>query len=139
MTRQAIRTPLVLALIVLAPPALFAAPTFNAELARPHDLTTDLGCLRGSQRAHRFPNSGFDAAAHERIMYDISPCTGGFIRGVNTETWKAWHADIAATGAMTGMDLDGSHWTYDPKAKRYTNQTTGKSCSQSSLRHVCGR
>jgi hypothetical protein len=125
-----------LSLSVLAPALVFAA-TFNAELAKPRDLTTDLGCLRGSQRAHRFPSTTYDLAAHERIMFDISACTGGFIRGVNTSTWKSWHADVAADGAMSGADLDGNHWTYDPKAKLYSNLATGKSCSKTSLRHVC--
>lgn len=126
---------IVLAALTLAPAA--PAQVFNGELAKPRDVQTDLGCLQGSQRAHRFPTTQYDPGAHERVTYDLSPCTGGYIRGVNTDTWKTWNADVKADRSMSGTDLDGARWKYDPQARLYTNFTSGKSCAKTSLRHVC--
>ena len=128
---------------VIAAPAVAVggpggAPTVNANLATAQEANNiDLGCLRGDLRATKYPSTAYDAANHERIMYNISRCTGGFIMGTNTDTWKSWHADVAPGGAMTGKDLDGDAWKYDRTTKLYTNLTTGRSCTAASLRHVC--
>jgi hypothetical protein len=129
-----------LAAVAALPAIAIAAPGVNANLATPQEANNiDLGCLRGDLRATKYPSSAYDAANHERIMYNISRCTGGFIMGTNTDTWKSWHADVAANGSMTGKDLDGDRWKYDRASKLYTNLTTGRSCASANLRHVCAQ
>jgi hypothetical protein len=93
----------------------------------------------GSLRATKHPIQTYDAVAHERIMYNINPYNGGFIMGTNTDTWKSWRADILPSGSMRGQDADGAKWTYDHKARLYTNLATGRTCVQSNLRHVCAQ
>ena len=110
----------------------------NANLAEPRDIANmDLGCLYGSLEGQKFPKTVYDQPNNERITYNISKCTGGYIRGVNTETGKEWHADIALNGSIAGTDLDGNRWKYDPKTRTYTNLSTGRSCPKANLRHVC--
>jgi hypothetical protein len=84
------------------------------------------------------PVVSYDPATHERITYSLSRETGGFIEGVNTETHKAWHADVRADRSMTGKDADGAAWKYDHHTKTYTNLATGRTCVSANLRHVCG-
>jgi hypothetical protein len=131
---------LLLSALAWAPLASLAAPIVNANLATAQEANhIDLGCLRGDLRATKYPTRYFDTAAHERIMYNISACTGGFILGTNTDTWKTWHADIKPDGSMTGKDADGDTWTYDHHSKLFTNLATSRTCAASSLRHVCAR
>ena len=85
----------------------------------------------------KFPNTIFDESNKEKITYNISACTGGFIYGKNGDTGKSWRADIAPGGAMRGRDVDGDPWRYDPTAHVYTNEKTGRTCSQSSIRLIC--
>jgi hypothetical protein len=80
----------------------------------------------------------YDPATHERITYSLSRESGGFIEGVNTETHKAWHADVRADRSMAGKDADGDAWKYDYRTKTYTNFATGRTCASANLRHVCG-
>jgi hypothetical protein len=122
------------------PLAAGAAPTVDANLASPKEANSiDLGCLRGDLRATKFPTQTYDQATHERVMYNISRCTGGFIMGTNTDTWKSWHADVRPDGSMSGLDADGAKWTYDHKTRLYTNLTSGRTCEQANLRHVCAQ
>ena len=131
---------LVLSALALTPPASLAAPGVNANLATPQEANgIDLGCLRGDLRATKYPTTRYDAVAHERIMYNISACTGGFILGTNTDSWKTWHADVKPNGSMSGKDADGDAWTYDHRSKVYTNLATGRTCASANLRHVCGQ
>jgi hypothetical protein len=95
--------------------------------------------LRGDLRATKFPINYYDPSTHERVMYNISQCTGGFIMGTNTDTWKSWHADIKVNGDMSGKDADGNSWKYDRKSKLYTNLATGRFCADANLRHVCAQ
>ncbi|HEY1559889.1 MAG TPA: hypothetical protein VGF71_03260 [Caulobacteraceae bacterium] len=133
------RFALVLSALSWAPMASLAAPGVNANLATPQEANhIDLGCLRGDLRATKYPSTHYDAATHERIMYNISACTGGFILGTNTDTWKTWHADIKPDGSMSGKDADGDVWTYDHRSKTCTNLATGRTCAKANLRHVCG-
>jgi|SRR5580658_7903744 hypothetical protein len=126
--------------LIAAPLASIAAPGVNANLATAYEANNiDLGCLRGDLRATRYPTNFYDPSTHERIMYNISQCTGGFIMGTNTDTWKSWHAEINVNGDMSGKDADGNSWKYDRKAKLYTNLGTGKSCADANLRHVCAQ
>lgn len=83
------------------------------------------------------PTTTYDPATHERITYNLDRTSGGFIEGVNTETRKAWRADIRPNGSMKGKDVDGDAWTYDHRARLYTNLANGKSCAKANLRHVC--
>jgi hypothetical protein len=125
---------------VAGPLAAAAAPSVNANLSTPKEANAlDRGCVSGNIGSSRFPTQTFDEATHERIMYNISLCTGGFIRGTNTDTWKSWHADIHPGGSMNGEDADGAKWTYDHRTKLYTNLTTGRTCSEANLRHVCAQ
>jgi len=131
---------LLLAAVAALPAVAIGAPAVNANLATPQEANNiDLGCLRGDLRATKYPSTAYDQATHERIMYNISRCTGGFIMGTNTDTWKSWHADVAPGGSMTGKDADGDAWTYDHRSKLYTNLTTGRSCASANLRHVCAQ
>jgi hypothetical protein len=116
------------------------APAVDANLATAKEANSvDLGCLSGSLRATKFPTTRYDATAHERIMFNISRCTGGFVLGVNTDTWKSWNADIQPNGVITGKDLDGDAWRYDPTSKLYTNLSAGRTCARANLRHVCAQ
>jgi hypothetical protein len=124
----------------LSPLLAQAAPGVNANLATAKEANSiDLGCLNGELRATKFPTTTYDAATHERVMYNISRCTGGFILGTNVDTGKTWNADVHIGGEITGKDLDGDAWRYDPKAKLYTNFATGRTCAQANLRHVCAQ
>ena len=125
-------------LAVLVGSPLAAAPGVNANLATARQANNiDLGCLKGDLRATKFPGGGYDEGGHERVIYNISRCTGGYIIGTNTDTWKSWRTDVHMDGVITGKDLDGNSWRFDPKAKMYTNLTTGRTCASTSLRHVC--
>jgi hypothetical protein len=126
--------------LAVAPLAVNAAPSVNANLATPQEANAlDRGCLGGNIGSSRFPTQTYDPVTRERIMYNISRCTGGFIMGTSTDTWKSWHADIHPGGSMTGQDVDGSKWSYDQRTKLYTNQTTGRTCSEANLRHICAQ
>lgn len=119
-------------------PALaWAGPTYDVTLSPGRQINVDLGCTNGYVEGSRWPTVVYDQKAHERITYNISRCTGGFIRGVNQDSGRVWRADIRPDGGMSGQDLDGSKWRYDPKVRLYTNLTTGRSCGQTSLRRVC--
>ena len=137
------RFALVLAALALAPMAASAAPAaprVDTNLTTPQAANNiDLGCLSGDLWATKYPTTHFDAATHERIMYNISGCTGGFILGTNTDTWKTWHANIKPNGSMTGKDADGDAWTYNHSNKVYTNLANGRTCASANLRHVCGQ
>ena len=98
--------------------------TVDSRLTNPSDM-------------HPTPSTIYDSAAHERITYSLSRESGGFIEGVNTETHKAWHADVRPDRSMSGKDADGDAWKYDSRTKTYTNLATGKSCAKANLRHVC--
>ena len=129
---------IVLWALAMAPTASFAEPGVNANLATPQEANhIDLGCLTGDLRATKYPTTHYDSATHERIMYNISACTGGFILGTNTDTWKTWRAEIKPDGSMAGKDIDGDAWTYDRRSKLYTNLATGRTCARATLRRVC--
>lgn len=97
-----------------------------------------MGCVNGRPAAGQFPKQIYDEQNHEHITYNLSRCAGGYVKGVDDATGKAWTIDVAVGGAMTGKDLDGAKWRYDPRAKRYINLATGQSCDHTSFRHVCG-
>jgi hypothetical protein len=128
---------LALAAIILIPAASHAGAVVDTTLSNGRDIGFDLGCMVGAQKATRFPTNSYNTVTHERISYNISRCTGGYIMGTNTDTWKSWNADIKPGGAMDGQDLDGSRWTYSPRTHTYTNLATGRSCAHANLRHVC--
>jgi hypothetical protein len=83
------------------------------------------------------PQTVYDAQTHERIAYKFSRCAGGYITGTNQITGRTWNADIKPNGVITGRDIDGHSWRYDPKTHLYTDQTTGRSCARTSIRQVC--
>jgi hypothetical protein len=118
-------------LLAFVPASLAAGP-----LHQP-DGRQDLGCSLGWIQAGKFPTTVYDSKTHERVSYNLSACTGGYIKGVSADTWKSWNADVTPGGAMAGRDLNGDRWSYDPKARLYTNVSTGRTCSQTSLREVC--
>jgi hypothetical protein len=124
-------------LLALAPGVLNASPRLDATRSLSPNRNIDLGCALGVSQGGLFPTRVFDAATRERITYNISACTGGYIRGMNVDTGAEWSAQIAYNRRMTGKDLDGRTWRYDPAAGLYTNLATGKSCAQTSLRRVC--
>jgi len=127
-----------LAAIGLAPAIAHAGPAYDVTLSPHREVTVDLGCLNGYVEKDRWPTVVYDSEYHERISYNISACTGGYIRGVSNLNGKFWRADVRPDGSMAGQDLDGSRWRYDPKARLYTNLTTGRTCAKTTLRHVCG-
>jgi hypothetical protein len=97
----------------------------------------DYGCLTGSMNASRYPTTVYDPATKERITYNLSRCTGGFIASVNDETSKTWNVDIDSDGNASGRDLAGNKWRYDRKTKLFTNLSTGTTCGAATLRQVC--
>jgi len=128
-----------LATIAVSPTVSAAAPSgsenplFNAFPPSRFDMGCALGWLVGSE----FPTTRYDPVTNDRITYNLSRCTGGFISGVNLDTWKSWHADIRQDGEIFGTDIAGNSWRYDRKSSHYMNLTTGASCSASNIRHVC--
>ncbi|HZZ33866.1 MAG TPA: hypothetical protein VFE10_17920, partial [Phenylobacterium sp.] len=74
---------------------------------------------------------------NERVLMNISSCTGGYITAVNEATGAHWHADFFSDGTSRGRDADGHAWRYDPKTHEFLNLTTNATCSKTDLRHVC--
>jgi hypothetical protein len=112
------------------------AQVFNSTLGF-GGVEPDIGCIRGAQVGSRFPTNLYDARTNERILMNISRCTGGYITGTNEATGVHWNADIFSDGTSRGRDADGDRWRYDPKARRFLNLATNVSCSHTDLRHVC--
>lgn len=127
----------ILAAACLLPTVAAAAPTYDVTLSPGQDIQVDLGCVRGYIEGSRWNHVVYDQKNHERISYNISKCTGGFIRGQSTVNDRFWRADIRPDGSMAGQDLDGAKWRYDPRTRTYVNLTTGRSCAHTTLRHVC--
>lgn len=122
----------------LIPAIAAAAPRLDVTLSPGREVSVDLGCSNGYIEKDRWPTVVYDQQTHERISYNISRCTGGYIRGVSDLNGKFWRADVRPDGSMAGRDLDGARWRYDARARLYTNLTTGRTCAKTSLRHVCG-
>jgi hypothetical protein len=122
----------------LSPQPDWASPDRLALSSGDPRRDTDLGCAVGVSQAGKFPKTVYDEAARERVKYNISACTGGYILGQNIDTGRTWRAEVAYNGRMTGTDQTGARWTYDPKTRLYSNQTTGRTCGETSLRRVCG-
>ena len=97
----------------------------------------DLGCMFGSLKGSRFPRKIYDPHTGERIMMNISACTGGYVLGTNLTTGAHWNADLFDDGSARGRDLDGDTWRFDPKARLFVNLTTKATCAHTDLRHVC--
>lgn len=133
---QPVRRGLPLVIILLTSSAA-AQMAPNPMMAPPPVSSTDPGMVN-RPGMNSTPTVTYDAATHERITYLIDRNTGGFVEGLNTETRKAWRADIRSDGSMSGKDVDGDRWKYDRHARLYTNLATGKTCDKTSLRRVCG-
>jgi len=95
----------------------------------------DLGCMLGEMRGTKFDSVYYDNRTGDRILYNVSRCTGGFIRGENHG--RSWDVRINANGDISGTDLNGSRWRYDRRGLRYVNLTSGRSCASSDTRVVC--
>ena len=95
----------------------------------------DLGCMVGEMRGTKFDSVYYDARTGDRIQYNVSRCTGGFIRGENNGRW--WDVRINANRDISGTDLNGSRWKYDRRAHQYLNLTLGRTCAASDTRVVC--
>jgi hypothetical protein len=81
---------LVFALIFLAAAPVAGRAGIDANLITPREANAyDLGCERGDLRGSKFPTQYYDEATHERIMYNISRCTGGFIMAPASTPGKA--------------------------------------------------
>lgn len=131
------RFALVFLALVIAPAASAAAQDMGSMMTRPPQASSIDPSVVNRLGMNSTPNTIYDPATHERITYSLNRETGGFIEGVNTETRKAWRADVKADRSMTGKDADGDAWKYDSRARLYTNLTTGQTCKKASLRHVC--
>jgi hypothetical protein len=99
----------------------------------------DLGCLYGAQVGSRFPLNFYDARTHERVLMNLSRCTGGYIKAVNETTGAHWNADFFGDGTSRGRDADGHAWRFDPKARQFLNLATRATCGKTDLRHVCAQ
>jgi hypothetical protein len=125
---------LALSLLATAPHAAtiggFNVP--NSIYPRP-----DMGCLAGWLNASRFPTTVYDQATKERVTYNLSRCTGGYIAAVNEETSKTWNIDIDPDGNASGRDLAGNKWRYDRKSGLFSNLATGATCRAATPRQVC--
>ena len=132
---------------VLALSALIAAATLCSSPASALVMdatlgiggyTPDLGCYSGFPGSSRFPRTTFNSATHERIMSNLSGCSGGFIHAWNEQTNTHWNVDINADGVAWGKDETGARWRYDPKSNQFTLLASGKTCTRSDVRRVCG-
>jgi hypothetical protein len=87
----------------------------------------------------RFPKTAtvHIGASPERVTYSVSRRAGGYIRGVDADTGKRWRVEISPSGGIRGQDLDGAAWAYSPRTHTYTNRSTGRTCAQTSVLHVC--
>jgi len=112
------------------------AQVYNATLGF-GGVEPDIGCIRGAQVGSRFPVNVYDAHTHERVLANISRCTGGYIKAVNEDTGAHWNADMFENGTARGRDADGHAWRYDPRARQFTNLATNATCAHTDLRHVC--
>ena len=97
----------------------------------------DRGCASGSPNASRFPTSRYDAATRQRITYNFSRCTGGYIIAMSDETAKSWNVDVDSDGDASGRDGAGNTWKYDRSTAVFTNLTTGAHCREANLTQVC--
>jgi hypothetical protein len=112
------------------------AQVFNSTLGF-GGMEEDRGCLYGAQAGSRFPQNVYDPRTHERLLMNISHCTGGFITAVNEDTGAHWNADFFDDGTSRGRDADGHAWRYDPKTHQFLNLATQATCAKTDLRHVC--
>ena len=117
---------------------VFAIPLLAVAIAAPAAAIAQsgVGLPVVPTRAGSYPNTAYDQGGREKVTYDLDR-SGGYVRGVNAATGARWNAEVSATGAMKGVDADGNHWRYDPWARVYYNQTTGRSCAAASVRRVC--
>jgi hypothetical protein len=99
----------------------------------------DRGCLYGSLVGSRFPKNYYDPRTHERVLANISGCSGGFVSAVNEDTGAHWNADFFGDGRSRGRDEDGHAWRYDPKSNSFLNLDTKVACATTDLRHVCAK
>ena len=97
----------------------------------------DIGCIGGGAQGSRFPAHAYDAARRETILYNVSRCTGGFIRATNDATGRSWNVEISPTGDLAGRDLNGDAWRYRRVEGRYFNTTTGETCAVPDYRAMC--
>jgi hypothetical protein len=97
----------------------------------------DRGCVDGAINASKFPTTLYDPATRQRISYNFSRCTGGYIAAVNDDTGKTWNVDIDSDGNASGRDLAGNSWKYDRKTGLFANLTTGARCRAANLTQVC--
>ena len=98
----------------------------------------DIGCIGGGAQGSRFPAHAYDPARRETIIYNVSRCTGGFIRATEDSTGKSWNIEISPTGGLAGHDLNGDAWRYDRVGRRYFNTISGTSCTKPDYRAMCG-
>jgi hypothetical protein len=113
-----------------------AAPAYDSTLGF-GGSDIDQGCAFGSLVGDRFPRIFYDPKTNERVMANLSACTGGYVTGTNEATGAHWNVDIYDNGKMEGRDADGHPWRFDPKARLFTNLATSATCARTSLRHVC--
>ncbi|MBE7217395.1 MAG: hypothetical protein INR64_02895 [Caulobacteraceae bacterium] len=97
----------------------------------------DLGCL-GALVGSRFPSQIYDRVHDERIMYNVSRCSGGYIHATNETTGKSWNIQIGPGGRLNGRDLAGAKWKYDRPRKTFVNLKTHVECTTPDYRAMCG-
>ncbi len=124
-----------IALLALSSAGASNAADVSSKQAEFPFQTNDGGCGFRSLFASRWPNVVFNRSTGDRIVYNVSRCTGGFIRGENHG--RFWHVKVDDHLNFSGVDLNGSHWKYDRSAGLYENLTLGRSCATSSVRIVC--
>ena len=110
-----------------------AAPSFPYT----SNAGIDIGCVGGGAQGSRFPAHAYDAARGETILYNVSRCTGGFIRATDELTGRSWNVEISPTGDLAGRDLNGDAWRYRRADGRYLNTATGATCVTPDYRAMC--
>lgn len=100
--------------------------------------------VRAEPAAYEGNASGQDCIVHTILdratgedITRATRCALRYIKGVNVATGAKWNADIYSGGEIKGVDINGDHFRYDPRTKLWTNLATGKTCAQSTPRHVC--
>ena len=112
--------------------------TFSMPAGFPYTSNAgiDLGCL-GGIAGSRYPAQIYDPVNHERISYNVSRCTGGYIHATNEQTQKSWDVQIAPGGRIYGKDTLGHKWNYDRKRSVYVNQASQATCAYANYRDMC--
>jgi hypothetical protein len=97
----------------------------------------DLGCIGVGLEGSRYPARIYDAQHNERVIYNVSRCSGGYVQATNEATGKSWDINFGPSGQVRGRDLDGAKWRFDKSRDVYVNLKTQAECAKPDYRRMC--